>query len=132
MVVKLTIFLLRNVNTSVSAANGNQNLQFKEAVQTCGEKISYCRVGSHHQNAIVEHRIKELTLGSWTLLLHATRMLPEAMSTTMWNFSSRHRPRGTTYWIWNRTEILRSRILKAWSYKISQHTTTHGVAPSSS
>ena len=32
--------------------------QFKEAVQTCGIQIIYCGVGSHHQNAIVEPRIK--------------------------------------------------------------------------
>ena len=44
-------------------------------------------MGSHHQNKIVEHRIKELTLGSWTLLLHATRLWPEAVSTIMCPFS---------------------------------------------
>ena len=37
---------------------------FKEAVQTYGQHISYCRVGYPHQNAIFERRIKELTLGS--------------------------------------------------------------------
>ena len=36
---------------------------FKEAVQTCGQQISYCRVGTHHQKAIVDISIKELTLG---------------------------------------------------------------------
>ena len=48
--------------------------QFKEAVQTCGQQIGYCGVVTHHQNAIVELRIKELTLGTRTLLLHATRL----------------------------------------------------------
>ena len=31
--------------------------KFKEAVQTCGQHISYCRVSSHHQNTIFERRI---------------------------------------------------------------------------
>ena len=53
---------------------------FKEAVQTF-------RGGSHHQNAIVEQRIKVLTLGSQTLLLHATRLCPESVSTTLWHLS---------------------------------------------
>ena len=60
---------------------------FKDAVQTCGQQIRYCGVGSHHQNAIVELRIKELTLGSWTLLLHATMLWPEAVITMWWPFS---------------------------------------------
>ena len=36
----------------------------KESVQTCGQQIRYCGLGSHHKNKIVECRIKELTLGS--------------------------------------------------------------------
>ena len=31
--------------------------QFNEEVQTCGQHISYFRVGSNHQNTIVELRI---------------------------------------------------------------------------
>ena len=49
---------------------------FKELVQTCVQHISYCGVGSNHQNSIVERRIKELALGSQTLLLHSTRLWP--------------------------------------------------------
>ena len=41
---------------------------------------------SHHQNTIVEVRIKELTLGIWTLLLHATIFFLEEVITIMWNF----------------------------------------------
>ena len=46
----------------------------KETVQTCGKQMSYFGVGSHRKNTIVERRIKELILGSWTLPLHATRL----------------------------------------------------------
>ena len=45
-----------------------------ESVQTCGQKITYCGVGSHDQNEIVECRIKESNLGSHKLLLHDTRL----------------------------------------------------------
>ena len=41
---------------------------------------------SHHQNTIVERRIKELTLVSRNLLLHTIRLCPEAVSTIMWPF----------------------------------------------
>ena len=33
--------------------------------------ITFCGVGGHHQNGIAEQKIKDLTLGAWTLLLHA-------------------------------------------------------------
>jgi hypothetical protein len=49
---------------------------FKQAVKDCNQKITYCAVGAHHQNGIVEKRMKELTLISWTLLLHAKRHWP--------------------------------------------------------
>ena len=60
---------------------------FKDAVQTCRQHISYCGVGYRHQNEIVKHRIKEFTLGSWTLLLHTTRLWLEVVITMMWSFS---------------------------------------------
>ena len=59
--------------------------QLKELVQTCRQNISYCRVGSNHKNAIVKLRMKELTLGSWTLLLHATILWPGVVSKIMWD-----------------------------------------------
>jgi hypothetical protein len=34
---------------------------FQQAVKDCNQKITYCAVGAHHQNGIVERRIKELT-----------------------------------------------------------------------
>ena len=60
---------------------------FKEAIRSCGQKIRFCGMESRHQNAIVDIRIKELTLGSQTLLLHATILWPEAVSTMLWPFS---------------------------------------------
>ena len=39
------------------------------------------------KNGIAEQKIKELTLGAWTLLLHAKRMLPEYISTILWPFA---------------------------------------------
>ncbi len=42
-----------------------------------GQVISCCGVESHHQDGIAECKIKDLTLGAWTLLLHAKRMFPK-------------------------------------------------------
>jgi hypothetical protein len=50
---------------------------FQDDCNLSNQVITFCGVGSHHQNVIAECKIKELTLGAWTLLLHAKRMLPE-------------------------------------------------------
>ena len=57
---------------------------FLESVKTCNQSISFCGVGAHHQNAIAERGIKELTLISRTILLHAQRHWPEMVSTMLW------------------------------------------------
>ena len=44
-------------------------------------------MGSNHQNEIFDIRIKELNLGSRTILLHATSLLTDAVRTMMWNLS---------------------------------------------
>jgi hypothetical protein len=49
--------------------------------------ITFCGVGSHHQNGIAERKIKDLTLCARTILLHAKRMLPEYISTILWPFA---------------------------------------------
>ncbi len=60
---------------------------FKDDCAASKQSITFCGVGSHHQNGIAERKIKELTLGDWTLLLHAKRMLPEYISTILWPFA---------------------------------------------
>jgi hypothetical protein len=44
-------------------------------------------MGAHHQNGIVERRIKELTRILRTLLLHAKRHWPDYITTMMWPFA---------------------------------------------
>ncbi len=44
---------------------------FCDDCTSCNQAITFYGIGSHHQNGIAEQKIKELTLGSQTLLLHA-------------------------------------------------------------
>ena len=41
------------------------------------QTITFCAVGAHHQNGIIENRNKILTQGARTLLLHGMRMWPQ-------------------------------------------------------
>ena len=60
---------------------------FLEAVSDANQQISFCGVGAHHQNAIAERGIKEITLSGRTMLLHAIRHWPEMVSTILWPFA---------------------------------------------
>jgi hypothetical protein len=48
------------------------------------QKVTFCGVGAHHQNGVAENTIKQLTLSSRTMLLHAQRLWPEYISTMLW------------------------------------------------
>jgi hypothetical protein len=60
---------------------------FCDECTSSNQVITFCGVGSHHQNGIAEQKIKELTLVARTLLLHTKCMLPEYISTIMWPFA---------------------------------------------
>jgi hypothetical protein len=60
---------------------------FQQAIKKASQTITFCAVGTHHQNGIIEQQIKELTLISRTLLLHAKSHLPDYITTMMWPFA---------------------------------------------
>ena len=51
------------------------------------QNITFCGVGAHHQNDIYERIIKDLTLSSRTLVLHAQSHWPEYITTIFWPFA---------------------------------------------
>ncbi len=56
---------------------------FQDAVLESNQRITYCGIGAHHRNGIVERRIKELTLIACTLLLHAVCHWPSHIPTML-------------------------------------------------
>ena len=54
-----------------------------------GQGLSYSGVGAHHQNAIVERRIKELQELARTMLSHANRRWPRAVNAHLWPYAVR-------------------------------------------
>ncbi len=59
---------------------------FHKAIKDADQKIKYC-ADRAHQNSIVKQRINELTLISWTLLLHAKQHWPNYVTSMMWPFA---------------------------------------------
>ena len=54
---------------------------FKEDCKSQGQNLTFCGVGVHHHNGIVEREIKDITLATRLILLHAQRYWPEYITT---------------------------------------------------
>ena len=51
--------------------------KFKAKVATSNQAMSFCGVNTHHQNGKAENRVKDVTIGTRTLLLHAAHRCPK-------------------------------------------------------
>jgi hypothetical protein len=60
---------------------------FRDDCASSNQTITFCGVGSHHQNGIAERKIKNNLVGGQTLLLHAKRMFPEYIASILWPFA---------------------------------------------
>ena len=73
---------------SYRADNGRfSDNAFREHCELCHQDLSYCGVGAHHQNGIAERHIGLLTNTARTVLLHAAKMWPEAITLSFWPFA---------------------------------------------
>jgi len=60
---------------------------FHKDIDDKGQEITFCGVGVHHQNGIIENRNKQVTLGARTLLLHGMRHWPQMVDSLFWPFA---------------------------------------------
>ena len=60
---------------------------FTASCRAAGQKLTFCGVGAHHQNAIAEAKIKEVSYGARTILLHAKRKWSTVIDTVLWPFA---------------------------------------------
>ena len=63
------------------------DLGFNKEVNKCNQIITYCGVGAHGQNGNVERYIGKVTKRSRSMLLHAKRFWPEAITHMLWPFA---------------------------------------------
>jgi transposase InsO family protein len=72
------------------ADNGRfKDKAFMKSIEDSGQTISFSGVGAHHQNGIAEKRIGDLQRRATTLLLHAQRRWPDAITTHLWPYALR-------------------------------------------
>jgi len=60
---------------------------FLKSINDHDQKITFCGIGAHHQNGIIENKNKMLTIGARTLLLHGMRRWPQMIDTMFWPFA---------------------------------------------
>ena len=60
---------------------------FRDSCEQNNQSLTFCGVGAHHQNGIVERRNQEITLIARTMLLHAKRHWPEMITNMLWPFA---------------------------------------------
>ncbi|MEM7283838.1 MAG: reverse transcriptase domain-containing protein, partial [Pseudomonadota bacterium] len=63
---------------------------FRDAIQKANQTLSFCGVNAHHQNGKAENRIKDITKGARTALLHATHRWPKAINAALWPSALKH------------------------------------------
>ena len=60
---------------------------FRGSCVASNQKLSFCAVGTYHQNGIAEAKLKQVCYGARTILLHAMRKWPSVITTALWPFA---------------------------------------------
>jgi hypothetical protein len=60
---------------------------FVQDIKDKAQNITYCGVGSHHQNGIAERRIRTLGEDARTMLAHGQHLWPEVVTKSLWAFA---------------------------------------------
>ena len=68
-----------HINNGRFADNG-----FVDALNSKGQKLTFCRVVAYHKNVILENENKVLTTGAHTLLLHGIRIWHQMINDIFW------------------------------------------------
>lgn len=85
---EILLYQAGHVAKHYHADNGRfADRDFKAHCDERNQSLSFCAVGAHHQNGIVEGKIKVLTEGARTILLHGMRMWPEMITSMFWPFA---------------------------------------------
>eukprot|EP00980_Cylindrotheca_fusiformis_P002179 scaffold499_cov120-Cylindrotheca_fusiformis.AAC.2 len=60
---------------------------FREEVAKCGQRLTFCGVGAHHQNGVAERRIQDLSDSARAMLAHAAHRNP-AVTAHLWPYAA--------------------------------------------
>ena len=86
--------LLHSYGVTVKSYHADNGLfdtkAFRANIQTSHQNLTFCGVNAHHQNGIAERRIKDITEGARTALLHAAHRWPQAISPALWPAALKH------------------------------------------
>ena len=64
--------------------------EFRKAVASKGQRLTFSGVNAHFQSGMAERRIRDLQDSARTMLLHAHRRWPTAITTNLWPYAVRY------------------------------------------
>jgi len=56
-------------------------------IQQANQELTFCRVNAHFRNGVAEKRIRDLQDAARTMLLHAQRRWPQAITIYLWPYA---------------------------------------------
>ena len=62
---------------------------FRKSVEEGRQTLSFCGVNAHWQNGVAERRIRELQDHARTMLIHASKRWPQAITANLWPYALR-------------------------------------------
>jgi hypothetical protein len=62
---------------------------WQDSITNAGQTMTLCGVNAHHQNGVVEKRIRDLVSRARKMLLHAEARWPKAVHTSLWPYALR-------------------------------------------
>ena len=63
---------------------------FLDDVRKAGQTITFCGVGTHHQNGVAERCIRDITESARTMLWHAAHRWPKTITSNLWPQALKH------------------------------------------
>ncbi len=73
------------------ADNGHfANAALRDSCHALYQTTQFCGVDSHHQNGIIEQRIRDLSDSARASLLHAIHLWPDGVSKNLWPFAIKY------------------------------------------
>ena len=108
--------------------------QWVEACQQNGQGLIFAGVNAHHQNGIAERKIRSLQELARTMLLHANKRWPQAISTNLWPYAIHmaNNVMNKTTHMQDPKKGLDNKYFKKLQFKQIQNTGSHSVVQSMS
>ena len=80
--------IAKSIGVTIQYYHGNNRSfythKFKAKVATSNQTMSFCGFDAHHQNGKAENGVKDISICTKIMLLHASHVWPNAIHSSLW------------------------------------------------